>query len=64
MARAVRAVGIPCGLRFDRVGELGVELTRMLGEEQVINRPVGGEGVLVVDDRCVGVVCGRRVSGC
>ncbi|KAL1680058.1 subunit 17 of mediator complex-domain-containing protein [Schizophyllum commune] len=51
MARAVRAVGIPCGLRFDRVGELGVELTRMLGEEQVINRPVGGEGVLVVDDR-------------
>ncbi|KAL1722511.1 subunit 17 of mediator complex-domain-containing protein [Schizophyllum commune] len=51
MARAVRAVGISCGLRFDRVGELGVELTRMLGEEQVINRPVGGEGVLVVDDR-------------
>ncbi|KAI5893539.1 uncharacterized protein SCHCODRAFT_02501079 [Schizophyllum commune H4-8] len=51
MARAVRAVGIPCGLRFDRVGELGVELTKMLGEEQVINRPVGGEGVLVVDNR-------------
>ncbi|KAL1743732.1 subunit 17 of mediator complex-domain-containing protein [Schizophyllum fasciatum] len=51
MARAVRASGIPCSLRFDSVGELGCELTRMLGSEQAMNKPVGGEAVLVVDKR-------------
>ncbi|TRM67777.1 subunit 17 of mediator complex-domain-containing protein [Schizophyllum amplum] len=56
MASGVVGAGIACTLRFDTVGEVGRELVRMLDSRvldpsQALNRPVGGEAVLVVDGR-------------
>jgi mediator of RNA polymerase II transcription subunit 17, fungi type len=49
MVRALGVAGVPCGLRFNSVGENGKELVKLLNEDS--SQKIGGEAILRVDDR-------------